>query len=291
MKKIIILSFLIFPILFFTSCGGDDDNEVEEEIDLNVLIDPSDPNAISQVLIFPDNTQTNEGSVPSSSTQPQAPDIDNAIEQILSSNGSTAVINYSYSNVSGNLAGCYVQVDGAGNYFTVPYSESSSTSGSLLLPVGIPVNVDEGQFCINFSIYDNSGLISNVVTTCISVLRLGTGAIQISLSWDNTSDQDLYVTDPEGETIWYQHESSISGGQLDRDDVDGFGPENIYWLDNAPDGEYIVKVNDYSGTSSPTSFFVTVSGPNTSRNFNGATVGGSTADVVTFSKNGSDISF
>jgi len=111
------------------------------------------------------------------------------------------------------------------------------------------------------------------------------------LSWDNTSDQDLYVTDPTGETIYYSNESSSSGGQLDRDDVDGFGPENIFWTDNAPNGTYNVRVNDYDYTSSPTTFYVTVSGPNTSRNFTGTTQSGSTADVVTFRKNGDNISF
>lgn len=191
----------------------------------------------------------------------------------------------------GNIGGCYVQIDGAGNYFTLPYSTISNSSGDLKLPIGIPTNVDEGQFCVNFSIFDTKGLVSNVVTTCVDILRLGTGAIQISLSWNNSTDQDLYVTDPNGDVIFYDNYSSRSGGELDRDDVNGFGPENIYWLENAPDGTYTVRVNDYDFSPFATTFYVTVSGPNQSQSFEGQTQNGSTTNVVTFRKDGNQLRF
>ncbi|MEO0585597.1 MAG: hypothetical protein AAF135_25530, partial [Bacteroidota bacterium] len=226
----------------------------------------------------------------SPSTSTQAPTVQNNNAFIQSSNGSTAPLNFAYANVNGDLGGCYVQIDGAGEYITVPYNASSSSNGELELPIGLPTNVDAGDFCINFCVYDNQGRVSNVVSSCVSVLRLGTGAIQISLSWDNSSDQDLYVTDPEGETISYTRRTSTSGGQLDRDDTNGFGPENIFWSENAPDGTYTVEVDDYDGVPS-TTFYVTVSGPNTSRSFTGETSFGSKVDVVTFTKRGDRITF
>ena len=56
------------------------------------------------------------------------------------------------------------------------------------------------------------------------MLRLGTGALQVSLTWDRDNDQDLYVVTPSGEEIYYSRPASSDGGELDRDDTDGYGP-------------------------------------------------------------------
>ncbi len=84
------------------------------------------------------------------------------------------------------------------------------------------------------------------------------GVLQIGLSWNSTSDIDLHVTDPSGTTIYYGNPESPSGGYLDRDDVDGYGPENIYWRDNIPDGTYTVRVHYYASneTNVPVSRYV-----------------------------------
>ena len=58
---------------------------------------------------------------------------------------------------------------------------------------------------------------------------LGSGDVQVSLAWTVAPDVDLYVTDPFGSVLNYQNKVASSGGKLDRDDTDGFGPENIFW--------------------------------------------------------------
>lgn len=282
MKNSIFLMLFAFVIF---SCSQ------EPEQDPGALIDPGNPDALSQVLIMPSGTQSNSGNPPNPSNSTEAPEVINLVSSITSSNGSTTPLVFQYSNVNENLGGCYVQIDGAGEYFTIPYNSTSGNSGDLQLPIGIPSNVDEGEFCVIFCVYDINGLVSNVVSTCVNVLRLGTGAIQISLSWNTPTDQDLYVIDPTGEEISYLNVISASGGQLDRDDLNGYGPENIFWLENAPDGSYNVKVNDYEVTSTPNTFYITVSGPNQSRTFNGETQNGNTVDVVTFTKSGDNLTF
>lgn len=280
-----LLLLLAIGCFALTSCKKDK----KDEPDPNALIDPADANALSAVLIMPAGTQTDNGTTPSPSSNNNAPEVTTLNSALLSSNGSTAILNFTYAGVNGNLGGCYAQVDGANSYFILPYSGSSGAAGELQLPIGIPTNVDAGEFCVVFSVFDANGLVSNTVIVCVNVLRLGTGALQISLSWDKANDQDLHVFDPSGEEIDYTNTSSLSGGQLDRDDLDGFGPENIYWLENAPDGTYQVKVDDYAGTGA--NFYVTVSGPNVSRNFSGTTSNGNTVDVVTFTKSGNSINF
>lgn len=285
MKSTLSLTCLLILSALFVGCNRDSDG------DPDALIDPANAEALSQVLILPDNTDRRDGPPPPTTSSSTTPIVDNLVANLTSSNGSTAPLVFTYANTDNDLAGCYVQVDGAGNFFTVPYTASAGTSGQLQLPIGIPTNVDEGQFDLNFCVYNDDGEVSNVVRTTVDVLRLGTGSLQVSLSWDNESDQDLYVTDPDGETIFYGDSFSSSGGTLDRDDTNGYGPENIYWTENAPDGTYSVSVNDFDFVPEGTQFYVTVSGPEDSRRFSGTTQSGNTVDVVTFTKNGDRLSF
>ncbi|MDQ6481917.1 hypothetical protein [Dyadobacter sp. LHD-138] len=79
------------------------------------------------------------------------------------------------------------------------------------------------------------------------------GNPRFNLQFDNEEnvDLDLYVTDPEGETLSYQNASSSSGGALDVDckcnDCPNGPNENIFWPedDSAPKGEYKVWVRYY----------------------------------------------
>jgi hypothetical protein len=275
---------LMSSILFF-SCGGDDKDGILKEVD------PSDANALSQVLVMPDGVDQTTGNIPVPTTTPETPRVEAQTPEIVSSNGNTFVLVFSYENVTGDLEGIYVQVAGANTHFIVPVAPGSNSSGQITLPIGIPTNVLEGAFSLNFSIYDGENHVSNVTTAAVDVLKLGSGALQISLSWNNDSDQDLYVLDPIGTSINYTHEVSASGGELDRDDTDGYGPENIFWKDNAPDGTYQVSVHDFSGTSQPTTYIITINAPGKSKTFTGTTQGGSTAEVVTITKSGTTYSF
>jgi hypothetical protein len=185
-----------------------------------------------------------------------------------------------------------VQVEGASSYFRVPYTGSANPSGQISLPLDIPTNVDQGRFCLLFSVYDQNNRVSNQTRVCAEVIRLGTGALQISLSWNTATDQDLHVTDPSGTEIFYGRDTSVAtGGKLDRDDLDGFGPENIFWLSNAPEGNYIVQVHDFERTSTPNTCYVTVTSPGKSKAFTVTTQRGGTVNVVTIRKSGTNYDY
>ncbi len=70
--------------------------------------------------------------------------------------------------------------------------------------------------------------------------------LQVLLFWDTDgTDVDLHVTEPSGEIINYTNPvSSKSGGRLDRDDTDGYGPE-IFSLGAAPAGQYEIAAHYY----------------------------------------------
>jgi murein DD-endopeptidase MepM/ murein hydrolase activator NlpD len=98
-----------------------------------------------------------------------------------------------------------------------------------------------------------------------TVKQVGTGDVQISISWDVLSDTDLHVVDPTGAHIYFASKSSVSGGRLDLDSnpacaIDRINNENITWATNtAPIGQYSVYANLYAscGTAT-TTYTVTV---------------------------------
>jgi len=100
---------------------------------------------------------------------------------------------------------------------------------------------------------------SGVVQSTEGALSYGYGDVQITLTWDNEADLDLHVIDPSGEEIFWVHKYSASNGSLDVDDIDGYGPENIYWPQGeAPEGNYQVYVHHYPWTTKPTTSNYTV---------------------------------
>jgi len=110
------------------------------------------------------------------------------------------------------------------------------------------------------------------------------GVIQITLTWNTGADIDLWVTDPQGEKIYWADNTSTSGGYLDVDDINGFGPENIYWEENAPSGLYAVQVHYYGATGDygVTDFEVFIQTLHDSKVYEGTLVYDEVVDVVSF---------
>ena len=93
---------------------------------------------------------------------------------------------------------------------------------------------------------------------------VGTGDVQVTLIWDNDSDFDLHVFDPDGTEIYFAATTSPSGGMLDRDDVPSCGDnsthvENIFWpTGGAPSGTYTYYVRHFRSCGAAQSFQLTV---------------------------------
>jgi len=67
--------------------------------------------------------------------------------------------------------------------------------------------------------------------------------IKIYLTWDtDRSDVDLWVTNPTGERVYYQHKQGALGDALYDDITTGYGPES-YTAPAAKPGTYVVQVN------------------------------------------------
>ncbi len=97
------------------------------------------------------------------------------------------------------------------------------------------------------------------------------GDPQFTLLWDSKADIDLHVIEPGGKEIYWLDRRGDHDGELDVDNRDGFGPENIYWLRKRDDGSkdkglgpageyrwYVEYYRGFEGVNIPTRWQVRV---------------------------------
>jgi hypothetical protein len=100
----------------------------------------------------------------------------------------------------------------------------------------------------------------------LDITTVTSGELQVSLSWDTAADLDLYVTEPNGERIFWGAPVAESGATLDLDgnaacEVSDERNENIFWPpQSASSGEYLVEIFQFDpcGTEGRTNWRVTV---------------------------------
>lgn len=76
-----------------------------------------------------------------------------------------------------------------------------------------------------------------------------TGPLQITAAWNTGADLDVYLTDPDGETVSFQRREGASGSHLDRSARGSCGPstqprvENVVYARRPPAGEYTLELH------------------------------------------------
>jgi uncharacterized protein YfaP (DUF2135 family) len=163
---------------------------------------------------------------------------------------SDAPFNTVYMFVGGKTLGVIGEFAGAlgGHYEIRLPAAQTETVVLLTFPQDIPLD----QFDLQFAVADPSGAVGPYTTLSTTVIRVGTGDVQVTLSWDRDSDVDLHVIAPGGDEIYYGRPQSPTGGTLDLDsnagcEIDGVRNENITWpTGRAPRGQYSVRVDYWS---------------------------------------------
>ncbi|XDD50438.1 YfaP family protein [Leptospira sp. WS92.C1] len=121
---------------------------------------------------------------------------------------------------------------------------------------GIPqtVSVSGGRFSMNAVVAPGNNLVevkAGKVSEKVSFFaKVPPRDIKVVLIWDTQTDVDLWVIDPKGEKCYYSHPSTESGGNLDVDVIDGFGPETFTMAKALP-GNYSVQVQYYGSYNKP----------------------------------------
>lgn len=138
---------------------------------------------------------------------------------------------------------------------------SARTSTTLRVTYGTAI---DGTVTLNYQVVTAGGAVGAAQAAEVDLIPVGTGDVQVNVTWNTQADVDLYVVDPSGEEIYYNHETSASGGVLDLDGNAGCTAvdersENITWNSTPPSGTYTVRVNywDSCGATS-TDYVVTV---------------------------------
>jgi hypothetical protein len=155
-----------------------------------------------------------------------------------------------YVTVGSDTVGLATAVSGgiAGYYELRLPAPAPDVSVLLEFAQSIPLS----ELDLLFAVADASGRVGPYGRLHTSVTSVGTGDVQVTLSWDADSDVDLHVVDPAGEEVFYAHRRSASGGELDLDsnagcEIDGVRNENITWpTGRAPRGQYTVRVDYWS---------------------------------------------
>ena len=106
-----------------------------------------------------------------------------------------------------------VAVEGLTNHYELTLPASVAGQGIL---IGTNPNAYAGNMVFTYAVEDGQG-VGAYARQQVRFLQVGTGDIQISVSWSDTADVDLHVIDPNGEEIYYSHPDAVSGGTLDLD--------------------------------------------------------------------------
>ena len=187
-----------------------------------------------------------------------------------------------FLSVDGSSAAAVSSVEGAGVEAQDGFFQIDLPSPQTSVTIAITTNqaVPSDGFTWIFQAADEAGVVGDRAPVGVTVTQVGTGDVQISVSWDAASDVDLHVVDPNGEEIYYGSRTSQSGGMLDLDSnpscvIDGINNENVTWqTGTAPRGHYIVRIDYWAGCDqAATNFVVTVNLAGRASTFNGQLAG------------------
>ena len=190
----------------------------------------------------------------------------------VAGSGPTLVLNGTSAMITGGSA---IRGLSSGQAFTRLIVAVTGVDGywEITLPLAVTVeelvitlgqNVPASAFTMNFAAGSAGGL-GTFESEAVAVIVVGTGAIQVSVTWNSNADVDLHVVDPASTEIYWFNSSSPSGGVLDLDSNaacagDNIRNENITWPSaTPPSGTYTVRVDlwDACGATS-TDYVVTV---------------------------------
>ena len=259
MKKIALFcgAVLIAVSMLFVACGKDKEATINKffKVDNATLVSEDMPEATSNQTI---EVVMNQNAIPGGS---------------------------SYVTVASEVRARKILVgmkDQVGYYELIPSgNRGNEYSFVLLVDQNIALGEDQTTFNVQVAIEDENGDISQIWETNVNLKVVGTGALQVSLSFDNAKDVDLHLIEPEyndeyGEPVsfWDRHIfygnlwAYYSGGELDLDsnadcNIDNINNENITYNDSTafiPTGTYKVYVDLFENCDDmiATNYVVTV---------------------------------
>ena len=247
-------SVLLLPT--FTSCGSsDDDGGSQMQAPPTVTVD----SLISNVAL--------DGLAGVVTVEPGSAPAGSAAGAVISfmgggtvAQGSTA---QSVLTSADALDAIIVRLGGVSGFYQIAL-DNPETSISVLLSLASTAPAGAVD-CIYQGRRAGETTFGEPLTIPIEVLNVGSGELQINLTWNSDADLDLHLFEPDGTHIFFGNTMSAAGGELDLDANVGcgnVGVENIFYNQVPPVGQFRVAVDNFSACSQVTSeYVVTVSLP------------------------------
>ncbi|MDR2593725.1 MAG: hypothetical protein LBC87_03030 [Fibromonadaceae bacterium] len=152
---------------------------------------------------------------------------------------------------SKKLEDLYLQIEGEnGHYVWELEPEDQISSNPYVYQVALEFNIDLGErTTLKFTVggKTESGDYVKLKSKDLKIINVGSGAMQVSLSWDKYDDVDLHVYSPSGKHLYFGNKREANA-ELDIDSnagchIDGVNSENIFFEAPLEDGDYKVKVH------------------------------------------------
>ena len=136
----------------------------------------------------------------------------------------------------------YVAVKDQTGYYEIPVTTNNRDFiYDFVMIVNQGIDLGEADtFCIQVAILDAEGNVTRIWENNISLITVGTGELQISMTFDQHKDIDLHLIEPEyGDEpysyyqrhIYFGHRTSPNGGELDLDSNAGCSTSDV-WAEN-----------------------------------------------------------
>ena len=142
------------------------------------------------------------------------------------------------------------------------------------LPRGIP------RVCLDVSAVDAGGAVGPPTCHVVENVPVGSGDVQVTVSWDSDADLDLHVADPNGHEVYPGNRIVESGGVLDLRagelcSASDIRNEHVAWSRGSPPpGRYEVRVTyDASCDAPETNYVVSVYNHGQTTTFSGTFTG------------------
>lgn len=189
MKTLRILTILLLTAIIVVSSCKKDEDQVPQ---------------LTQKYLSIDGAKYKSGKIPSGDEELISNiQVNNAVI-----NGGSAILTITATE---ELDEIYISVEGVSGYYTYPVE----TSGLVYqIIINLSQGLDAESLTINVSAKSISGSTGTMEATgTINVIEVGTGMLQISLSWDKSDDLDIHLFEPDGTEIYYNNTISINGDE------------------------------------------------------------------------------
>ena len=253
-RNAVVVLLTLVPVLMIAGCNGDSGESPFTPSSGGTL---SLQDLVSSAAVDVNQGVLRQGFVPSTGAGPTTMTSGN---QTVVNGGTTSVevtadslFTSVFVSLAGTSQGLSTSSDtGLGAYYEVTLPSPQMMASVLL---AFPQELRTSEFELFFAVANDSDAIGPFSRMDFDVLQVGTGDVQVTLSWDADSDVDLHVVDPNGGEVYFANRRVPSGGELDLDSnagcsIDSVRNENITWpVNTAPRGTYTVRVDYWSACS------------------------------------------